>query len=180
MRTPSSRFTGTYASRCANCDKASRNKSSASALTWRRHARIASASPSVSSSGDLSRIAMSIRTEARAAWASKDAAWCRHASRTMRLTSARSTERRAFRLPTVTPKRTLLSGGLLTAVAAHATLIDNNCRAARIDCSRGARRTAANSAGVLSRRAEAKPYRWLAAALLTSMAAIVRRLLRYS
>ncbi len=68
----------------------------------------------------------------------------------MRLTSARSTERRAFRLPTVTPKRTLLACGLLIgAVATHAAFIDNICRSARIDRSRGARRTAAELGGRL-------------------------------
>ena len=115
-----------------------------------------------------------MRAAVLAAQHSKALARCRHASRTMRLTSARSTDRRAFRLPTVTPKRTFTAPTPITRAAVHATFIDNICRATRIDCSRGAPRTAANSAGVLSRRAEAKSQRSSRAATLNSTAALTR------
>ena len=136
------------------------NNPSASARTWRRHALIASGTPCWLISGALSRSAMSIRAEACAAKSSKADARCRQASRTIRLTSDRSTERRALRFPTVTPKRTpsaLAPSAALEGAVAHAAFMDNIWRSARIDLSRGARSRAENSAGVLSRRNEAKP-----------------------
>ena len=174
MRTKSYQFTGVAFNRPGSWVSTSCNKASASARTWRRQLLIARGSPWASTNGDLSRSDISMRAAAFAAQRSKALACCRHASRTMRLTSARSTDRRAFRLPTVTPKRTLAALSLIAPAAVQAALIDNICRAARIDCSRAARRTAEYWAGVLSRRAEAKPL-WLSrAATLNSTAALTR------
>ena len=174
MRTKSYQFTGVALNRPGSWVSTSCNKASASARTWRRQLLIARGSPCASTNGDLSRSDTSIRAAAFAAQRSKALACCRHASRTMRLTSARSTDRRAFRLPTVTPKRTFAELSQIAPAAVQAALIDNICRAARIDCSRAARRTAEYWAGVLSRRAEAKPL-WLSrAATLNSTAALTR------
>jgi hypothetical protein len=156
-------FTGVALNRPGSWVSTSCNKTSASARTWRRQLLIARGSPWASTNGDLSRSDISIRAAAFAAQRSKALAWCRHASRTMRFTNARSTDRRAFRLPTVTPKRTLAAPSPIASAAVQAALIDNICRAARIDCSRAAHRTAEYWAGVLSRRAEAKPL-WLSRA----------------
>ena len=172
MRTKSYQFTGVALNRPGSWVSTSCNKASASARTWRRQFLIARGSPCASTNGDLSRSDISMRAAAFAAQRSKALACCRHASRTTRLTSARSTDRRAFRLPTVTPKRTLAAPSPITPAAVQAALIDNICRVARIDCSRAARRTAEYWAGVLSRRAEAKPL-WLSrAATLNSTAAL--------
>lgn len=69
----------------------------------------------------------------------------------MRLTRARSTDRRALRLPTVKPKRTWAGAGRATAFK------ENHRRAKRSAKGPRADNTAANSAGLRSRRPGGNP-----------------------